>query len=204
MTSSVLVRWYAISVSPLVIVRIFFIFLYSSFFLPDFVRATSISFHYSIIMKIFMIINIHMKFPLETFHDNRSRMTSRRRHFVFFTLSHIIAHIFLTERHFQNSFHRHKFQGNIYRYVHSWPRARHDARVRARQKLKMLKIQLWSNESTCQTILSIFEISLRARFCARFMRVEHVRMVEIPVFWVISIPDTSRIDIHSFLIISDK
>ena len=56
----------------------------SSFFLPDFVRATSISFHHSIIMKIFMIINIHMKLILETFHKNQSCMTSRRPHFVFF------------------------------------------------------------------------------------------------------------------------
>ena len=74
----------------------------SSFFLPEFVISTSISFHYSIIMKICMIINIYMKFPLETFHQNQSCMTSCRRHFVFLTLSHVIDHILVTKCHFQN------------------------------------------------------------------------------------------------------
>ena len=46
-------------------------------------QATCISFHYSINMKISMINDLHMKSPLEVFHDNQSCMTSSRRHFVF-------------------------------------------------------------------------------------------------------------------------
>ena len=141
---------------------------YSSFFPPDFVSSTSISFHYSMNMKISMINTNHMKFRLETFHGDRSCMTSRRRHFVFFTMSHIIDHIFLTKWYFAISFMKHKLQVNIYRYVHSWPRARHDARTRARQNLKMLKIQVWSIFYTFQTILSILKIYARARLSARF------------------------------------
>merc|ERR1712002_1422335 len=102
------------SVSPLVIVKVFiYLFLYSPVFLPDFVRSTSIIFYYTIIMKIPMMDNINMKFQLETFHENQSCMTSRRRHFVFFTMSDVIYHIFITKRHLQNSFGKHKLQVNI-------------------------------------------------------------------------------------------
>ena len=55
--------------------------------------------------------------------------------------------------------------------LRSWPCTRIDARVRARQNLKMLKIQLWSILHTFQTILNISKISARTRprvhFCAR-------------------------------------
>ena len=108
------IRWYAMMAYHLLWLSesffIIIIFLYSSFFLPEFVKATSISFHHSIIMKIIMIINIHMKLYISIFHENQSCMTSRRRHFVFFTLSHVIDHIFVTKCHFQNSLHRHNFQ----------------------------------------------------------------------------------------------
>ena len=65
-------------------------------------------------MKISMINDIHEKNRFCPFHDNQSCMTSRRRHFVFFTLSHINDHIFLTKYQFQNSFGRHKLQVHIY------------------------------------------------------------------------------------------
>ena len=76
------------------------IILYSSFFLPEFVRATSISFHYPINLKISMIIDLYLKFPLETFHSNQSCMTDFSRHFVFFLIHHIKDRISWTKIYF--------------------------------------------------------------------------------------------------------
>ena len=135
------------SVSPLVIVKILYfsyLFIYSSFFLPDFVHNTSLCFNYSIIMKISMINNLHLKFLLKTFHSNQSWMTSSRRHFVFFRFCHLILHIFRIVYYLIIPYANINFRSICSAILYSWAGVREDVYIRASQNFKMLKNQLWS------------------------------------------------------------
>ena len=76
------------------------------------------------------------------------------------------------------------------------PRVRHDARVRARQNLKMLKITFCLNESTFQVILSIFKFSARTRPRARYARTQRARKGKIQNFYIFWIPYTILDNFH--------
>ena len=56
--------------------------------------------------------------------------------------------------------------------------------------VEVLEMTNWTKESTIQVILSIFQISVRTRPRARFVRAQHVRSIEMSILLHFRDPDT--------------
>ena len=132
-TTALFIRWYAHSISPIVSVRIFIIS-----FCMNFVHRLSEKF------LSLWISNFHSIFVIIR---NRSAklfsvISQPWRHPGAILCFHVIIDIFISILHKLTKFNSHKLQVISQHPDNPCPRARHDAHVRARQNLKMLKIQI--------------------------------------------------------------
>ena len=176
------------SMSPIVSVRILFIYLF--FVLYEFCSTDISKTESTIIFKFHSILAMTRNRSSCLF----SVITQPLRQLGAILCFHVIIHIFITIHYKLTKFSTHKLHV-IGQHTNN-PRAR----ARASNKKKMLKFTFWTKLSTNQVILSISKFSVRtcprAR-CARGLK------VEIQKFHMIWIPDTTIDDFHSFAVTLD-
>ena len=174
-----LFRWSVVNRPPIDFVRIFFLYLFIIiiyfYFFPFFVPRITHSLVWSIWFNFSTVIgHCHDLWPWRFSRSSNHRDVIQAP-FCEITLS-IISSWCISKGH-SYSYHIY-FRSRVNRSCHQRSHKGHDARVCARQNLKLLKITKLLNESTNQVILSISKFSVRkcprAR-CARSQRAEKVK-----------------------------
>ena len=139
MRPNLFIRWYAIQwhITSCICTNLYYLFIFP-LFLINFVSRLSqkfLSLWFSNFHSIFVLI------------PNRTNklfrvITQPWRHPGAILWIHVIIHIFITIHPKSTIFTTHKLPAIFQQSDNPHPRARHDAHVRARQNLKMLKIQI--------------------------------------------------------------
>ena len=169
-----LIRWSVENRSPIVFVRIFFLYLLLFFifiyFSPLFCSEDNSRSVQSKSFNFNTVIGHCHKTWQEHFQGHQVFMTSSRRHFVFLLVLSTHDHIFITERHFLFIFIMIKFNIRPVNFRSKNARACVRPRVSARAKFQNALNRLKLILHTFQAILSILQknahTSMRARFRA--------------------------------------